>query len=66
LSTPSSAFALTDDDTAKISDFGLVRTIDGAAGVTWIGAAMGTPSYMAPEQAEAKALALEGSGHAMS
>jgi eukaryotic-like serine/threonine-protein kinase len=46
---------LTADGTPKISDFGLARRIDGEAGLTRTGTAVGTPSYMAPEQAEGKA-----------
>src|SRR5262249_51792609 len=44
---------LTADGTPKISDLGLARRLDGEAGLTWTGTAVGTPSYMAPEQAEA-------------
>jgi eukaryotic-like serine/threonine-protein kinase len=43
---------LTTDGTPKISDFGLARRLEGAAGLTQSGAPVGTPSYMAPEQAE--------------
>ncbi len=47
---------LTADGTPKISDFGLARRMQGEASLTWTGTAVGTPSYMAPEQAEAKPL----------
>jgi predicted Ser/Thr protein kinase/tetratricopeptide (TPR) repeat protein len=41
---------LTADGTPKITDFGLARRLDGPAGLTRTGTALGTPSYMAPEQ----------------
>jgi serine/threonine-protein kinase len=39
------------DGTPKITDFGLARRLEGDAGLTLSGAPLGTPSYMAPEQA---------------
>jgi eukaryotic-like serine/threonine-protein kinase len=45
---------LTADGTPKISDFGLARRLDDTAGATQTGVAVGTPSYMAPEQAHGR------------
>jgi len=42
---------LTADGTPKITDFGLAGHLKGGAGLTQSGDLLGTPSYMAPEQA---------------
>jgi serine/threonine-protein kinase len=41
----------TADGTAKITDFGLAKVLDGDSIVTCTDAILGTPAYMAPEQA---------------
>jgi serine/threonine-protein kinase len=46
------------DGTPKITDFGLAWRLDGNAGLILSGAPMGTPSYMAPEQARGQAPAI--------
>jgi WD40 repeat protein len=43
---------LTADGVPKVTDFGLARQLDDDSGQTHTGAVIGTPSYMAPEQAQ--------------
>ncbi len=45
---------LSGDGTPKISDFGLARHLEGEAGLTPSGAAIGTPSYMAQRRPRAR------------
>jgi WD40 repeat protein/tetratricopeptide (TPR) repeat protein/predicted Ser/Thr protein kinase len=45
---------LAEDGTPKIADFGLAKQADQGSGLTASGAILGTPSYMAPEQASGK------------
>jgi tetratricopeptide (TPR) repeat protein len=43
------------DGTPKITDFGLAKMVDSESGLTRTELVMGSPSYMAPEQAEGRA-----------
>jgi WD40 repeat protein/tetratricopeptide (TPR) repeat protein len=42
---------LAEDGTPKVTDFGLAKRVEVGSGLTATGAILGTPSYMAPEQA---------------
>jgi WD40 repeat protein len=39
----------------RITDFGLAKLLDGGDATTWAGSVLGTPQYMAPEQADGRA-----------
>ena len=49
---------LSADGTPKIADFGLAKRLEDDSGQTRTGAVMGTPSYMAPEQAAGQTKAI--------
>jgi serine/threonine-protein kinase len=49
---------LTKEGTPKVSDFGLARRLEGNDRLTLSGVPVGTPSYMAPEQARGKRQAI--------
>ena len=51
-----------EEDHVVITDFGLAKQLEGEKGLTATGAALGTPSYMSPEQAAGK---IEDQGEAM-
>lgn len=42
------------DGAVRVTDFGLAKQIEGDRDLTVTGQVLGTPGYMAPEQAEAK------------
>ncbi len=50
---------LTADGTPKVADFGLAKWVEAGDGMTVTGAVLGTPSYMAPEQASGDTKAID-------
>jgi eukaryotic-like serine/threonine-protein kinase len=46
---------MTEDGEPKISDFGLAKSLESDSGLTRTESIMGSPNYMAPEQAEGRA-----------
>ena len=49
---------LSADGTPKVTDFGLARRLEVGSSLTHSGTAVGTPSYMAPEQARGRPRAI--------
>jgi tRNA A-37 threonylcarbamoyl transferase component Bud32 len=47
---------LNGDGTAKVTDFGIARSLDVGKGVTQTGTVLGTSDYIAPEQAQGQAV----------
>ena len=53
---PENVFLEKSTGRALLSDFGIARRIDGDVPITMLGAALGTPQYMSPEQIDGRAV----------
>jgi len=56
---PANLFAL-GDGTLKVLDFGIARVVDGRTPLTGMGIILGTPAFMAPEQAHGRSADIDG------
>src|SRR5688572_990425 len=53
---PENIYLDEDDELALLSDFGIARTTQGESTLTLVGTALGTPTYMSPEQIDGSLL----------
>ncbi|HEU5210269.1 MAG TPA: protein kinase [Longimicrobiales bacterium] len=53
---PENIYLDSETGVTRLSDFGIARTVDGSSNLTLPGSAIGTPTYMSPEQIDGGAL----------